>query len=120
MNARGAALAPNSRCAFLQFVTWSYHLCPCFPREGLDFRAKNSPSDENKKIPSTRNFFVQFRFALLSQGVEARSTAGVQSRRFGVHNSRRIVAKLGGQFALDGFIVQNLVPSGFIFVSKPL
>jgi MFS family permease len=56
-------------------------------------------------------------FALLSQGVEARSTAGVQSRRFGVHNSRRIVAKLGGLFALDafagGFIVQSIVAYWF-------
>jgi MFS family permease len=56
-------------------------------------------------------------FALLSQGVEARSPAGVQSRRFGVHNSRRIVAKLGGLFALDafagGFIVQSIVAYWF-------
>lgn len=56
-------------------------------------------------------------FALLSQGLEARSTAGVQSRRFGVHNSRRIVAKLGGLFALDafagGFIVQSMVAYWF-------
>ena len=56
-------------------------------------------------------------FASLSQQVEKKSAAGVQPRRFGVHKSRRIVAKLAGLFALDafagGFIVQSIVAYWF-------
>ena len=56
-------------------------------------------------------------FASLSQQLEKKSAAGVQPRRFGVHKSRRIVAKLAGLFALDafagGFIVQSIVAYWF-------
>ena len=56
-------------------------------------------------------------FASLSQQVERKPAAGVQPRQFGVHKSRRIVAKLAGLFTLDafagGFIVQSIVAYWF-------
>jgi len=56
-------------------------------------------------------------FALLSRQVETKKRASLQSRRFGVHKSRRIVAKLAGLFAVDafagGFIVQSIVAYWF-------
>jgi MFS family permease len=56
-------------------------------------------------------------FARLSPGVEAGPTAGAPPRNLGVQRSRRIVAKLGGLFALDafagGFIVQSIVAYWF-------
>ena len=56
-------------------------------------------------------------FALLSRQVETKNRASLQSRQFGVHKSRQIVAKLAGLFALDafagGFIVQSIVAYWF-------
>ena len=56
-------------------------------------------------------------FALLSRQVESKKRAGLQSRQYGVHKSRQIVAKLAGLFALDafagGFIVQSIVAYWF-------
>ena len=56
-------------------------------------------------------------FALLSRQVETKNRAGLQSRQYGVHKSRQIVAKLAGLFALDafagGFIVQSIVAYWF-------
>jgi sugar phosphate permease len=54
---------------------------------------------------------------LLSRQVETKNRASLQSRQFGVHKSRQIVAKLAGLFALDafagGFIVQSIVAYWF-------
>jgi MFS family permease len=56
-------------------------------------------------------------FALLSRQVESKKRAGLQSRQYGVHKSRQVVAKLAGLFALDafagGFIVQSIVAYWF-------
>jgi MFS family permease len=56
-------------------------------------------------------------FALLSRQVETKKHASLQSRQFGVHKSRQIVAKLAGLFAVDafagGFIVQSIVAYWF-------
>ncbi|MGE5218825.1 MAG: MFS transporter [Chloroflexota bacterium] len=56
-------------------------------------------------------------FVLLSPQVEAKNHVGLEGRRFGVHNSRQIVTKLAGLFALDafagGFIVQSIVAYWF-------
>jgi len=58
-----------------------------------------------------------FLFALLSPRVEAKNRGSAQARRFGVHKSRAMVAKLAGLFALDafagGFIVQSIVAYWF-------
>jgi MFS family permease len=56
-------------------------------------------------------------FGLLSGQVETKNRSSVQSRQFGVHKSRQIVAKLAALFALDafagGFIVQSIVAYWF-------
>ena len=56
-------------------------------------------------------------FGSLSRQVETKKRAGLQSRQYGVHKSRQIVAKLAGLFALDafagGFIVQSIVAYWF-------
>jgi len=56
-------------------------------------------------------------FGLLSRQVETKNRSSLQSRQFGVHKSRQIVAKLAGLFALDafagGFIVQSIVAYWF-------
>ncbi len=56
-------------------------------------------------------------FALLSPRVEAQSRGRAATRRFGVHKSRSMVARLAGLFALDafagGFIVQSIVAYWF-------
>ena len=56
-------------------------------------------------------------FALLSSGVEAKRRAGMRFGSVGLRQSRGIVAKLAGLFALDafagGFIVQSIVAYWF-------
>jgi MFS family permease len=56
-------------------------------------------------------------FGLLSGQVETKNRSSLQSRQFGVHKSRQIVAKLAALFALDafagGFIVQSIVAYWF-------
>src|SRR5581483_4837833 len=56
-------------------------------------------------------------FALLSPRVEAQSRGRAATRRFGVHKSRSMVARLAGLFALGafagGFIVQSIVAYWF-------
>ena len=56
-------------------------------------------------------------FGSLSRQVETKKRAALQSRQYGVHKSRQIVAKLAGLFALDafagGFIVQSIVAYWF-------
>jgi len=56
-------------------------------------------------------------FGLLSRQVETKKRANLQSRQYGVHKSRQIVAKLAGLFAVDafagGFIVQSIVAYWF-------
>ena len=58
-------------------------------------------------------------FAGLSPAVEARPAAvgGAAARLFGLHRSRRVVAKLAGLFSLDafagGFVVQSIVAYWF-------
>jgi len=58
-------------------------------------------------------------FAGLSASVEAPTevASGVAARRFGLHRSRRVVAKLAGLFSLDafagGFVVQSMVAYWF-------
>ena len=58
-------------------------------------------------------------FAGLSASVEAPPAvaSGVAARRFGLHRSRRVVAKLAGLFSLDafagGFVVQSMVAYWF-------
>ncbi len=56
-------------------------------------------------------------FAGLSQGAEAPAGGGVVGRRFGLHRSRGVVARLAGLFSLDafagGFVVQSLVAYWF-------
>jgi predicted MFS family arabinose efflux permease len=56
-------------------------------------------------------------FAGLSRGVEAPAGAGSVARRFGLHRSRGVVARLAGLFSIDafagGFVVQSLVAYWF-------
>ena len=56
-------------------------------------------------------------FAGLSRGVEAPAGAGGVARRFGLHRSRGVVARLAGLFSIDafagGFVVQSLVAYWF-------
>ena len=56
-------------------------------------------------------------FGSLSRQVETKKRAALQSRQYGVHKSRQIVAKLAGLFVLDafagGFIVQSIVAYWF-------